>query len=788
MRTAYRLIAAVALSLALWPISVTSAQSPQADWTILIYLDGDNNLERNAIDDFIEMAVVGSSAQVNVIVQFDRVAGYDARHGDWTGTLRFRVTQGMTPESDNALADIGELNMGDPQTLIDFVSWGKAAFPAQRTALVLWNHGDGWRTASFIKEQRKAICIDITSGGDALDTDELGQALAAVTADGASPLDLLAFDACLMAMVEVDAQVHPYARVRTASEETEPGTGYPFDAILGDLVAHPEWDSAQLGIAIVERYYQEYNGETQSVVDLGDQYATLIASVDQLAGALLAQHETLFATVRAVRLEVQQFYTHYVDLYDLAQMLHAAIEDADVRAGAQAVMDAVNTVTLREMHGGFWPGAHGISIYFPAQASGWDSAYSGDSNYLAFTASTRWDEYLLAYLDLLSTCAPDDYEPDDEPATASAFIPGDKSQRHSFCPTTDRYDWVAFQATQGSTFTISTSELDPYCDTVLRLYDVDGQTLLAQNDDGGDGWASLLEWTSPADGLYYLRVHEYFGRTGQDSGYTLNLVQQAPPCEADPYEPDDTPAEASALELDGPPQAHTFCPEDDSADWATLQAVAGENYVIATSQLGDRCDTVLALYDVDGVTLFATDDDGGGEPGASRLWWTAPADGVYLVRVSDKEARTGAGTGYELRATTARTTLRGKVQLQGQSTFSDTLISVQGTRTMTTTTAIDGTFQVTVTTPCTVTATHPRYLPARWNVPLTDAADLTLDPVTLLGGDINGDLEIDILDLAYVGAHFGTADSQADVNSDGLVDILDVVLVATNFGQQFPSD
>jgi len=137
MRTAYRLIAAVALSLALWPISVTSAQSPQADWTILIYLDGDNNLERNAIDDFIEMAVVGSSAQVNVIVQFDRVAGYDARYGDWTGTLRFRVTQGMTPESDNALADIGELNMGDPQTLIDFVSWGKAAFPAQRTALVL---------------------------------------------------------------------------------------------------------------------------------------------------------------------------------------------------------------------------------------------------------------------------------------------------------------------------------------------------------------------------------------------------------------------------------------------------------------------------------------------------------------------------------------------------------------------------------------------------------------------------------------------------------------------------
>jgi hypothetical protein len=59
-----------------------------------------------------------------------------------------------------------------------------------------------------------------------------------------------------------------------------------------------------------------------------------------------------------------------------------------------------------------------------------------------------------------------------------------------------------------------------------------------------------------------------------------------------------------------------------------------------------------------------------------------------------------------------------------------------------------------------------------------------LSPVALLGGEVNGDGEIDILDLAFVGAHFGDSNAQADINGDGTVDILDIVLVAINFGQQ----
>jgi hypothetical protein len=157
VRTFAALIGTLVLLLASLPAAPAQAQRSPASWTVLVYLDADNNLEREAIDDFLEMAAIGSSAAINVVVQFDRVPGYDSRYGDWTGTLRFRVTQGMTPQPASAIADLGEVNMGHPQTLSDFVSWGRATYPAQRTALVIWNHGDGWRTLSSLKGRRKAI-------------------------------------------------------------------------------------------------------------------------------------------------------------------------------------------------------------------------------------------------------------------------------------------------------------------------------------------------------------------------------------------------------------------------------------------------------------------------------------------------------------------------------------------------------------------------------------------------------------------------------------------------------
>jgi hypothetical protein len=778
----------LAVAAALGPVPLSLAQSQPVDWTFLVYLDGDNNLERNAIDDLLEMAAVGSDARVNVVVQFDRVPGYDNRYGDWTGTLRFRVTRGMTPERANAIADLGEANMGDPQTLIDFVSWGMRTFPARHTALVLWNHGDGWRVASQLKENRKAICWDDTNGRDALNLPELRSALAAVTANGATPLELLGFDACLMAMAEIDAEVQPYVRVRTASEETEPGTGYPFDDILASLQAHPDWDGAELGIAIVEQYYAAYNGETQSAVDLGDGYALLISAIDELGGALLDHREALMGDIGRVRQEVQSFHADYVDLYDLAELLSTAVSEPAVDQAARHVMEAVGLVTLRERHGGYWPGARGISIYFPARSSSWDSQYSETSGYVTLSQKTRWDNFLIAYLEQTTACDPDEYEPDNSAQAASAFDLESKAQRHNFCPATDAGDWVALDAPAGRTFQIGTSDLGPYCDTVLRVYGTDGLALLATDDDSGVGWASYLEWTSPANGTYYLQITEYYGRSGADTGYTLSVAQVIAPCQPDPYEPDGEAILAAELLVDGPAQPHGFCPADDRADWARFEGIAGQGYEIETQDLGAQCDTVVSLYGTDGTSLLLTDDDGGGQAGASRVRWTCPANGTFFVRVQEKQQRTGPESTYYLKVSTASLIVRGQVYLQGRTAFAGTQIIAEPTLgsgvAVTATTLADGSFALNTTVPCTLTTQHAGYLSTGWTIAGPGNGERVLNPVTLLAGDINSDREIDILDLAYIGAHFAGSDTRADLNQDGEVDILDLVLIAANFGKR----
>jgi hypothetical protein len=786
MRALRRLITGVALLLALLPAEAAAqglaAQQPIAEWTILVYLDADNNLEREAVDDFLEMSSVASSPEVNVVVQFDRIPGYDSRYGDWTGTKRYLVEQGMTPLPANALSDLGEANMGDPQTLTDFLVWGKASFPARRTAAIIWNHGDGWRRASVYKEPRKAIAWDDTNGRDSIDIAELGDVLATVTGNGASPIDLLAFDACLMAMVEIDAQISPYVRVRTASEETEPGTGYPFDTILADLRAHPQYDAADLGKSIVAHYYEAYEGETHSAVDLGTGYTALVTAIDRLAGDLIAHQGALVTAIADARREAQQFQLHYVDLYDLAQRLSEAVQVTAVQEATQAVMEALEAVVLAEQHGTYWPGANGVTIYFPSRATAWDSAYDGESDYLGFTASTRWDDFLISYLNLTSSCEPDAYEPDNASPAAKPIQVGSGPQPHNFCPEDDVADWVSFTAQAGQTYRIATTELQTYADTLIRLYGSDGKTMLKQDDDSGPGWASLIEWTSPAGGTYYVEVIEYFGRAGTDTGYALRVDGQSPACKADAYEPDGDSAAAGTITIGAAPQAHNFCGASDAADWLKFTAAQGQGYRVETSALEANSDTVLSLYDRDASSLLLVDDDGGTEPRASRLEWSAPAGGTYYLRVHNSGGGTGPSTAYQVSIEALSPSVHGTVRLQGRDAHDGIQIVVQpGGHTAQT--AADGSFSIAVSVPSTVSASHTGYLPTQWTIAEPPDLVLTLDPVTLLGGDVNGDRTIDILDIVYVGSHFGGADPKADLNGDGSVDILDVVIAGGNFGE-----
>jgi len=113
-----------------------------AQWLVLAYLAGDNDLEGPLLDDLGEMERVGSRpGSVEILAQLDRGPTQDTSHGHWRHTRRYYVTR--APERSRLLADLGPTNTGDPGVLEEFIRFGARRFPAQATVLVLLNHGSG---------------------------------------------------------------------------------------------------------------------------------------------------------------------------------------------------------------------------------------------------------------------------------------------------------------------------------------------------------------------------------------------------------------------------------------------------------------------------------------------------------------------------------------------------------------------------------------------------------------------------------------------------------------------
>lgn len=126
-------------------------------------------------------------------------------------------------------------------------------------------------------------------------------------------------------------------------------------------------------------------------------------------------------------------------------------------------------------------------------------------------------------------CSPDQYEPDNTPAQAVLIIPNNAPTGHTFNPAGDT-DYIRFQAVAGATYVISTGGLFGGADTVLTLWDQDGTTRLLHNDDDpipGRGLASRMEWIAPANGTYFVSVHEFSGNN-DCRGYQLSLRMTLP--------------------------------------------------------------------------------------------------------------------------------------------------------------------------------------------------------------------------------------------------------------------
>ncbi|NLI79487.1 MAG: hypothetical protein GX442_23955 [Candidatus Riflebacteria bacterium] len=322
---------------------VTHGEEPAAPgvkgrkkWTVLVFLNADNDLEASGLADLNEMEQVGSDGNLNIVVQIDRQKGSGGDtivDGNWIGTRRYEIVKERTKKiASRMVMNLGERDMGNKRELAEFLQWGVETYPADHYVAVIWNHGAGW----------KGISSDDESGNMMTVPDVLwGCRQAIPSLQKVNPnhpkFDIIDFDACLMGMVEVAYELRDVADFLLASEETEPGQGMPYQDTLRPLKDDPAITPRMLAKAMIGAYVKSYAaGGSQTTKRLGgsavtkaaydlSRIAPLADLVGRLGASLAANHAVY------TRLLVDEFGTFakvrrysdesFVDLFDLAKRL-----------------------------------------------------------------------------------------------------------------------------------------------------------------------------------------------------------------------------------------------------------------------------------------------------------------------------------------------------------------------------------------------------------------------------------------------------------------------------------
>jgi len=398
----------------------TAAPStPGEGWTVLVYSIADTDLEPFLMEDVTEMGAVGSGAGVNIVGLVDRSSDYSSEPvlgiDDWVGGKLLHIGQGEA----EVLAELGDVNTGDPQLLADFIAAGITSYPAERYSLIISDHGASW----------PGVGGDESSGYDALDLAELQAGIAAgLEAAGVDKLDLLGFDACLMATYEVASTMAPLADRLIASQELEPGHGWDYRT-LQMLNDDPNTDVDTLGTAIIDGFEAQAlsfgtDAEiTLSLIDL-TQMPTVEAAMNDFTTVLTERAAALGPVIGRNRESTLSFGrnpdpandTNMVDLGILVAEI--GVDALDVSDQADAVIRALNDSVLHTVAGAATRDATGLSIYFPQQQQ-W---FSGD--YASVGAAAGWAGFLNAYY-AGGAAIPEDEQPEFSTDDANIFFDED---------------------------------------------------------------------------------------------------------------------------------------------------------------------------------------------------------------------------------------------------------------------------------------------------------------------------------------------------------------------------
>jgi hypothetical protein len=380
-------------------VTTTPSGATKKKWTILVFLNAANDLQSFSQLNVNQMEQVASNPDVRIVVQWKNYPTAFSG-GLFDGTRRYLVKPDTTSAiASEMLQDMGTtVDMGSPQTLNQFIQWGKANYPADRYGIVIWNHGNGW-LRSPAKAESRAVSYD-DERGTSIQIWDLNQAF------GSEQFDFIAWDCSLMQMFEVAYEIRGNTKYVVGSEESPPGEGYPYQLVFNKFRDNPDDTTFNLckgfvdGPLAVTAY--QLRKITQSVLDTS-QFAPLATALSTFGTELNTNSVALTSLITSTRSSAQSFSPtstrHYRDLLDVAKRIELGTTLPGVLSSITALKSAAANAIVYEGHNSNSANATGLAIDF-SPASTFNAADSlgnvraTDYAKLKLAQDTQWNEFL----------------------------------------------------------------------------------------------------------------------------------------------------------------------------------------------------------------------------------------------------------------------------------------------------------------------------------------------------------------------------------------------------------
>jgi len=380
------LLVLLACLIAAGPAAAAKPAPPpgSTQWVYAIYMNADNSLEKywgQYSLPWLEKIPASTGLKVVAMEDFKSTSGTTLAE--------------ITPGKQTVVATYPEKDFGDGATFQWFIQTVHSLYPSTHLAVSVWDHGYGWRYFSQ----------DDTSN----DSISMPEFQAAVK-NAAVPIDILAFDACNMADVDVayEAALAGNVNIMVASEETVPGNGYPYDLMLTPVASNPAETPAQVATDMVNGWGKYYDTQKwASTVQLGAIDITKIraaaADLQNWAGLMNADLPT-YKTRYAAELKATwaAFATKHYDLADYCKQLVAdtGVADATLKAAAGKVVTDVTGAVIANHNAKGTLAATGLQIWwgFGSDWTTYQAAYKVQPAFAqASPTGMNWWVFLNAY-------------------------------------------------------------------------------------------------------------------------------------------------------------------------------------------------------------------------------------------------------------------------------------------------------------------------------------------------------------------------------------------------------